>query len=56
MRFAQMELKLTLAKLLTKYRLHHENEPIGDTYIATVTVNPTLQRIRDPLLARVDEI
>lgn len=48
MRFAQMEMKLTLAKLLTKYKISSKDEPLGDPLIAT-TALPSFQQIREPL-------
>ncbi|XP_003745699.1 cytochrome P450 3A6-like [Galendromus occidentalis] len=51
MRFAQMEIKITLAKLLTKYRLSCDSEPKGDIQIPTMD-RPALQQIRDPLMVK----
>lgn len=55
MRFAQMEIKITLAKLLTKYRLVSNREPIGDIKIAVIG-KPNIQQIKDPLLCRVEPL
>lgn len=55
MRFAQMEMKITLAKLLTKYRLSSDSEPQDDIRIAVID-RPALQRIEDPLMVKTDLI
>lgn len=53
MRFAQMEIKLTMAKLLTKYRISSESEPIHEPLIETV-VMPVIQQIKDPLKCKLE--
>ena len=53
MRFAQMEIKITLAKLLTKYRISSPDEPKHDPLIRTVEMS-ILQRMRDPLKCRLE--
>ena len=55
MRFAQMEMKITLAKLLIKYRLTSDKEPLHDAQINTF-VQPVLQQIKEPLLCRLERI
>ncbi|XP_003744550.1 cytochrome P450 3A56 [Galendromus occidentalis] len=52
MRFAQMEIKLTMAKLLTKYRMTSESEPEHEAYIETL-VMPVLQQIKDPVKCKL---
>ncbi|OQR72996.1 thromboxane-A synthase-like [Tropilaelaps mercedesae] len=58
MRFAQMEIKLTIAKLLTRYRLKAERfDPLGESKI-NVEIMAALQKIKDPLsviLVKLDE-
>lgn len=53
MRFAQMEIKITLAKLLTKYRISSTNEPLHDPLIRTV-VKPVLQHVADPVMCKLE--
>ncbi|OQR68531.1 thromboxane-A synthase-like [Tropilaelaps mercedesae] len=56
MRFAQMEIKITLAKLLTCYRLiGGEKDPVGNAHVDTTTL-PALQRIKDPLLVTLTKL
>lgn len=56
MRFAQMEMKITLAKLLTRYRLTSASEPKGDAHIEVVCANPVMQRIKDPIICTVEKL
>ena len=53
MRFAQIEMKLTLAKLLTKYRISSKNEPLNSPLFATVVL-PSFQQIKDPLKCNLE--
>ncbi|XP_028968770.1 cytochrome P450 3A5 [Galendromus occidentalis] len=55
MRFAQMEIKITLAKLLSQYRLSSDREPYHDPNIAT-NVLPNLQRVKDPLSCKLEKL
>lgn len=55
MRFAQMEIKITMAKLLTKYRITSPDEPKHNSLIET-TVLPVLQQIKGPLKCRLELI
>lgn len=56
MRFAQMEMKIALAKLLTKYRLTGEKfDPLGKAAIET-SVMAILHRIKEPLLVTIDKL
>lgn len=54
MRFAQMEIKIALAKLLTKYKIYSEREPLYEPKISTKCL-PNLQRIEDPLLCHLEK-
>lgn len=53
MRFAQMEIKVTLAKLLTKYRLSSSKEPKHESLIRTEAL-PIVQQIKDSLECTVE--
>ncbi|OQR74338.1 thromboxane-A synthase-like [Tropilaelaps mercedesae] len=56
MKFAQMEIKIALAKLLMCYRLTGgEKDPVGDAHVDT-TILPALQRIKDPLLVTLTKL
>lgn len=56
MKFAQMEIKITLAKLLTHYRLiAGAYDTVGDVNIKC-EVTPFLQRIKDPLYVTLEEL
>ena len=55
MRFAQMEIKITMAKLLTKYRISSENEPKHESFIKTIVL-PIQQRIKDPLNCKLEKL
>ena len=55
MRFAQMEVKITLAKLLTKYRLSSTKEPEHDPFMET-EVKPVVQQIDDPLTVTLEQL
>ncbi|OQR72997.1 thromboxane-A synthase-like [Tropilaelaps mercedesae] len=57
MRFAQMEIKITLAKLLTKYRLVAEKfDPLGDARISVRKEQPIFNKIRDLLLVTLVKV
>ena len=53
MRFAQMEIKITLAKILAKYRISSVGEPRHDPSMRTV-IYTTLQQIKDPLKCKLE--
>ncbi|XP_028967635.1 cytochrome P450 3A31 [Galendromus occidentalis] len=55
MRFAQMEIKITLAKLLTKYVLSSRLEPLNDEHIETDDF-PVTQRVGESLLCKVERV
>lgn len=56
MRFAQMEIKITVAKLLTKYRLKAGKfDRLNDAHI-NVDCLPVLQKIKDPLLVTIEKV
>ncbi|XP_003744583.1 cytochrome P450 3A12 [Galendromus occidentalis] len=56
MRFAQMEMKLALAKLLVKYRIYCPDEPKHDARIE-VCVLPVLQHpLKHPLKCRLERL
>ncbi|XP_022704431.1 cytochrome P450 3A31-like [Varroa jacobsoni] len=52
MYFAQMLIKLVLAKLLTKYRLTADAEPLGDSKFR-LNVSPSQLDIEEPLLVQL---
>ena len=54
-RFAQMEIKMTLAKMLAKYRISSADEPRHDPLIRTV-IYTTLQQIEDPLKCKLEPL
>ncbi|OQR66534.1 cytochrome P450 3A4-like [Tropilaelaps mercedesae] len=53
MRFAQMEIKLTLAKLLTRCRLISTTEPLEDPHIKTISTI-VIQRIAEPIICQIE--